>query len=226
MSRIPREILTLVREAAPDGWVLEPAAKKIFARAGLSVPRGGLAENFPEALVLAQDIGYPLVAKVVSPEVIHKADVGGVVLGITDEAKLEEVFHRLRQAPGSRGVLVEETVRGLELILGAKMDYHFGPIILLGLGGTGVEVYRDVTIKMAPLDEEAAADMYRRLKGHDFLLGFRGQKPVALKRLTETIMIFSRLVMALAGRFSSIDLNPLICTDRDCFVADARIILP
>lgn len=219
------EMLRIIEEARGDGWVLEPAAKRLFSLAGFSVPRFALARTPDEALGFASEIGYPVVAKIVSPLIIHKSDVGGVAVGIADDARLAETFGRFEALEGFRGVLVEEMISGIELILGAKNDLQFGPMILLGMGGTGVEIYRDVVLKMAPLTEKEAGAMYRGLKARRLLEGYRGAAPADLEKLAQTILLFSSLVMELEGRIESIDINPLLCSAKDCVVADARLIL-
>ena len=219
------EIDRIVEAARPDGWVLEPDAKRIFALAGFDVPRFTLAGTAGEAVRFAAEIGYPVVAKVVSPRILHKSDVGGVAVGIADAAGLEKAFRRFQGLDGFLGMIVEETVSGVELILGAKTDFQFGPMILLGMGGTGVEIYRDVALRMAPLSEKDASAMIGGLKAHRRLTGYRGAEKVDLKLLTGTIMSFSSLVMELGVGIESIDVNPLVCSSRRCFVADSRIVL-
>lgn len=219
------EMLRIIEEARGDGWVLEPAAKRLFSLAGFSVPRFALARTTEEALGFAHEIGYPVVAKIVSPLIIHKSDLGGVAVGIADDARLAETFGRFETLEGFQGVLVEEMVSGIELILGAKNDLQFGPMILLGMGGTGVEIYRDVVLKMAPLTEKEAGAMYRGLKAHRLLEGYRGAAPADLGKLAQTILMFSSLVMELEEQIDSIDVNPLLCSSKDCVVADARLIL-
>ena len=219
------EMLRIIEEARSDGWVLEPAAKRLFSLAGFSVPRFTLARTPEEALVFAHEIGYPVVVKIVSPLIIHKSDVGGVAVGIVDDARLTETFRRFEALEGFRGVLVEEMISGVELILGAKNDLQFGPMILLGMGGTGVEIYRDVVLKMAPLTEKDALAMFKGLKAHRLLEGYRGAEPADLGKLSQTLLLFSSLVMELEGQIESIDVNPLLCSSRDCIVADARMIL-
>ncbi|MDI6725406.1 MAG: acetate--CoA ligase family protein [Smithellaceae bacterium] len=219
------EIHAIIENARADGWVLEPDAKRIFSLAGFTVPRFTLARTPEEALRFAREIGYPVVAKIVSPRIIHKSDVGGVAVGIADDGRLSQVFERFQTLEGFSGVLVEEMVSGVELILGSKMDEQFGPMILLGMGGTGVDIYRDVVLKMGPLAEKDARSMYQGIKAHKLLEGYRGAEPVDLEKLTRTLLSFSSLVMELEGRIASIDINPLLCSARDCIVADARIIL-
>jgi acyl-CoA synthetase (NDP forming) len=178
-----------------------------------------------EAFQFVHEIRYPVVAKIVSPRILHKSDMGGVVVGITNDGYLEEVFQRFKVMDGFLGMLVEEMVPGIELIIGAKIDFQFGPMILLGMGGTSVEIYRDVILRMAPLSGNDALAMIKGLKAYKLLEGYRGAEPVNLGRLTENLLYFSTLVMELEGLIESIDINPLLCSSKQCVVADARIIL-
>ena len=153
------EINRIIEAARAEGWVLEPDAKRIFAIAGFDVPRFTIARTPEEAIRFAGEIGYPVVAKVVSPRILHKSDVGGVAVGVADAGGLAEAFRRFQGLEGFLGMIVEETVSGIELILGAKTDFQFGPMILLGMGGIGVEIYKDVALRMAPLSEKDALAM-------------------------------------------------------------------
>ena len=219
------EMYRIIDAARPDGWVLEPDAKRLFRLAGFDVPRFMLARTPEEAVRFAREIGYPVVAKVVSPRILHKSDVGGVAVGIADAGRLEEVFRRFQGMEGFLGVIVEEIVSGVELILGAKIDFQFGPMILLGMGGIGVEIYQDIALRMAPLAGKDVRAMIGELKARRLLEGYRGAEKVDREKLTETILAFSSVVMDLQGRIESIDINPLLCSSRRCVVADARIIL-
>ena len=222
LKKAIRDILSASKHV---GWVLEPEAKRLCSLAGLTVPRFAWTNGEDNAVRFAHEIGYPVVAKVVSPQVLHKSDVGGVAVDIDSDEKLREVFHRLSHITGFAGMLVEEMVSGIELIAGAKIDYQFGPVILMGVGGTGVEVYRDVTMRMAPLKPEDVTSMVRALKAHQLLEGYRGSEPISMSELTRTMVAFSDLVMDLEELIESIDLNPLLCTADRCVVADARIML-
>jgi acyl-CoA synthetase (NDP forming) len=221
----PSERRRIIEAARADGWVLEPDAKRLFKIAGFEVPRFVLTRTPEEAIRFAGEIGYPVVAKVVSPRILHKSDVSGVAVGIADAGSLAEAFRRFQALDGFLGMIVEEMVAGIELILGAKIDFQFGPIVLLGMGGTGVEIYKDVSLRMAPLSEKDALAMIRGLKAQKLLTGFRGSEGVDLKMLTGTLLSFSSLVMELGEGIESIDINPLLCSSRHCVVADARIIL-
>jgi succinyl-CoA synthetase beta subunit len=216
------EILSASKEI---GWVLEPQAKRLLSLAGLSVPRFFCTKKIDEALRFAEEIGYPVAGKVVSPMVIHKSEKNGVELGIDSERKLRETFHRFNKIEGFTGMLVEEMVSGLELIVGAKNDYQFGPVILFGMGGVLVEIYRDIVLRMAPLSQGDIDSMMRCLKARRLLEGYRGSNPINFKELKELLVNFSNLVMDLENFFESIDLNPVICSIDRCVVADARILL-
>jgi succinyl-CoA synthetase beta subunit len=222
---LTKEILDIVSSSRAAGWVLEPEAKRLFSFFGLEVPRFLWARRMEEAIGFAKEIGYPVVGKVVSPKVVHKSDKNGVEIGIDNEEKLKEAFRRFSQIEGFVGMLVEEIISGKELIVGAKMDDQFGPVVLLGMGGVGVEIYKDVTLRMAPLAQRDIESMIRCLKAHQILEGYRGSKPVHLKELTRLLSTFSDLVMDLEGLIESIDLNPVICSPTRCVIADARIML-
>jgi hypothetical protein len=207
------------------GWVLEPEAKRLFSLAGLEVPRFGWAKNAEEAVHWAADVGYPVVGKVISPAILHKSEKGGVVIDIRDEGQLRQVYERFSRMEGFAGMLVEEMLSGVELIVGAKVDYQFGPVILLGMGGTGVEIYRDVALRMAPLGKADVESMLQGLKGRRLLEGYREKKPIHRESLTRLVLQFSGLVMDLYPRIESIDLNPVLCSETRAIITDARIML-
>ena len=173
-----REVWDIISSSKATGWVLEPDAKRLFSFLGLDVPRFVWAKRVEEAIQFAEEIGYPVVGKVVSPKLVHKSDKKGVEIGIDNDEKLQETFRRFSQFDGFAGMLVEEMISGIELIVGAKVDDQFGPVVLLGIGGTGVEIYKDVTLRMAPLALKDIESMIRCLKAHSLLEGYRGSKPV------------------------------------------------
>jgi acyl-CoA synthetase (NDP forming) len=219
------EMLRIIEAARPGTWILEPEAKRLFSLAGFDVPRFMYARTQEEAIRFAGEIGYPVAAKVVSPRILHKSDVGGVVTGIADAQRLAETFRRFQTLDGCIGMIVEEMASGVELILGAKIDSQFGPMVLLGMGGTGVEIYRDIALRMAPLFEKDAVTMIGGLKAYRLLTGYRGAEAVDLGKLAETLLAFSALVMEIGDRIESIDINPLLCSSQRCVAADVRIVL-
>jgi len=220
------EILELLSTSKSWGWVLEPDAKRILSLAGITVPHFIWAQTLEEALMFADENGYPVVAKVVSPKVIHKTEVKGVVLSIHNKIALAETFHRLSSFDGARGVLVEKSIQGIEMIIGAKIDFQFGPVILMGMGGTGVEIYKDTSLRMAPIAPEDALSMFKGLKAHRLFEGYRGAESINQDALIRMLMAFSHLLMALDEKVTSIDLNPVFCSAESCVVGDARIMLP
>jgi len=206
------------------GWVMEPDAKDILQLAGIDVPAYCWAKTKEHVLDFAAQQGYPLAMKVVSPKILHKSDVGGVLVGIADKQSLLAGFEKMSLLEGFVGVLIEEMVGGNELIVGAKVDFQFGPVVMLGLGGVSVEIYQDTVIRMAPVDSADVESMVYRLKAHRLLQGFRGSKPINMTALTNLMTIFSRLVVELADNIESIDLNPVFCNEERCVAADARIL--
>lgn len=220
-----KEILSILTGSKKVGWVMEPQAKRILSLSHVDVPNFRWAGDMEKALTDAAEIGYPVVAKIVSPKVMHKSDVGGVIPDIKSDAELKEAFSRLSRIEAFDGVLLEEMVAGIELIIGAKMDYQFGPVVLFGMGGTSVEIYGDTSLRMAPLDEETVQSMVKSLRAHKLLEGYRGTEPINLQELTRMMLAFSELIMELEAHIESIDLNPVMCTSKRCVAADARFVL-
>lgn len=222
---LSKKVETIIEKSKETGWILEPDAKEIFRLTGFEVPEYALAENLEEAVAFADKNGYPVVAKVVSPRVLHKTDVGGVETAIPGERELEKVFNRFSEMDGFVGVLVEEMLEGIELIVGAKVDSQFGSMVLLGIGGVSVEIYKDTSLRMAPLGKDDVESMIEELRARDIILGFRGSEPVNRKKLKQLMIEFSELCLQLEDYVESIDLNPVMCNDKECIIADARIVL-
>jgi len=219
------EIRDILGAFQKSGWVLEPDAKRILDLTGFDVPRSKTVKTPAEATDAASTIGYPVVAKVVSPDLIHKSDTGGVVVGIENDIRLIDAFNRFSKFDGFEGMLVEEMVSGVELIVGAKIDLQFGLVILLGFGGTAAEIYQDISLRMAPLSQSDVHSMIKNLKAYKILEGYRGSEPIHMDRLVDTVKRFSGLMTELGEQVESFDLNPVICSSERCVVADARIIL-
>ena len=172
-----------------------------------------------------KSIRTPVVVKAVSEKIIHKTEFNAVVTHISDPDQLTEQMQRLLTLDGCSQVLVEEMIHGIEVIVGAKNDYQFGPVIVFGIGGTSVEIYNDTAIRMAPLKAADVTSMVQSLKGKEILTGFRGAAGINMAALTDSMVKFSDLIMTFGDQFDSVDLNPVICTPDRCVVADARIIL-
>jgi hypothetical protein len=148
-----------------------------------------------------------------------------VAVGIEGPDEMREVFGRLSGIAGFEGVLVEEMIPGIELIVGGKIDEQFGPVVLAGMGGMGVEIYKDTAIRMAPITEGNVGSMLDEITAVGILRGYRGSAGVDMGKLKKLIADFSALMMEMADQIESVDLNPVICTEKKCVIADARIIL-
>jgi hypothetical protein len=166
-----------------------------------------------------------VVAKIVSPAVVHKTEVDGVTIDIRTEEQLQAVFQRYARHKAFTGVLIEQMISGIELIVGGKVDTQFGPVVLLGIGGTGVEIYRDTALRMAPITEKDVASMVNCLTGRTMLKGFRGTLAIDMQALTGLMISFSEFFVKWASQIASIDLNPVICSAQGCTVVDARMML-
>lgn len=222
---LKKDVSDIVKKSKKWGWVLEPDALKIFSLNGFQTPKYAVATKDAEALAIARNIGYPVVAKIVSPAIVHKSDVKGVVLGIKDDQTLLATLARFQKLDGFVGMLIAEMVKGLELIIGAKNDLQFGPMVLVGMGGVGVEIYKDVSLRMAPIKPRDAESMLGELTARKLLTGYRGSEPVNLDKLKKTIISFSKVMIDLQDIVESVDLNPVMCNAKACLVVDARIML-
>jgi len=218
------KVKEIINSSKNYGWILEQDAKFILKTYGIKVPDYKFSKTFKDALEFSQN-NYPVVCKVVSPDIVHKSDVGGVIVGIKNDNELKDAFEKLSELKGFKGCLIEKMVQGMELIIGAKNDAQFGPVVLVGMGGVSVEIYKDSAIRMAPLTENDIEKMLESLKCYPLLKGYRGNKGINIEKLKEILLKFSKILIDLQPYFESIDLNPVICSENECFVADARIIL-
>jgi hypothetical protein len=215
----------IIEKSKPLGWVLEPDAKALMQSHGFDIPLNILTNSFEKADQFMKDAGCPVVAKAVSKKILHKTEYSAVATGLSSSQQLEKEMIRLKKLDGCESILVEHMIEGIELIVGAKNDFQFGPVIVFGLGGTSVEIYNDTAIRMAPLAKNDVVSMVDSLKAKAVLTGYRGKHGVNFKALTRLIVDFSLLIMQLQDDLESMDLNPVICTKDQCFIADARIIL-
>lgn len=222
MNQTAQRIFT---ESRSLGWVMEPLAREILKSYSLPVSRFQWARTGDQAVAAAESIGYPVVMKIVSPDVIHKSEVGGVMVGLNSREKLLNAFSVMEKISGFDGVLIDEMVSGIELIVGSSHDNQFGPVIMVGIGGTSVEIYRDVALRLAPLSEKTVLKAMDSLTGKKLLAGYRGRDPVNLPGIARLVARFSRAVMDMSEDIESIDLNPVMCGSRRAIIADARIIL-
>jgi len=212
--------------------LMEPEAKRLCSEYGIPVPEFRIARDVEEAVGHAEEIGYPVVVKVVSPQVVHKTDVGGVVLNVSDAEQVRNAYNRvventLRKLPSAEivGVLVEEQAKeGVEAIVGAFKDEQFGQTVMFGLGGVFVEVLDDVSFRVAPVSEEDAEEMVREIRGYRILEGYRGRPPADLEAVKSIIVNVSRMVMELQ-EIREVDLNPIYVYNRGAVAVDVKVIL-
>ncbi|MNK43274.1 succinyl-CoA synthetase subunit alpha [compost metagenome] len=219
---------------AAQAFATEASAKAVLAEAGLPVPREAIAANRDEALAAARAMGFPLVLKIVSPDIAHKTEVGGVFVGVRSEAQLLEEYENLlarvaQKAPAARiaGVLVAQMVQGgVELILGTKKDPMFGPMVMVGLGGIFAEIFKDVALQPAPVDEAQATAMLQSLKAFPLLDGARGRPKADVPAAAKAIAALSRFAVRHADSVSEIDINPLVVLDqgRGAHALDALLV--
>jgi acetyl-CoA synthetase (ADP-forming) len=204
----------------------------LLKRFGIPFPKRILARNEEQAVICAKKLGYPVVLKVSSPDIIHKTDAGGIILNLEDEKEVREGFRSIMKNARKydrkakiNGVDVFEMIpRGTELIVGLKKDPQFGPVIMFGLGGIFVEVLEDVSFRLAPITRKDAREMIREIKGYRILEGIRGEKPANIKAIEDILLRFSELVMKKPD-IKELDINPLFAYDNKVVAGDVRIIV-
>lgn len=212
--------------------LLESEAKELCTYYGLPVPRYKMATTTEEALKGAKEIGYPLVMKVLSKDIVHKSDAGCVFLGIKSDEEIENAFNiimanALQAYPNAeiKGVILEEMLpKGIELAVGAIRDPEFGPTVMFGLGGIFIEVMNDVTFRVAPITKDEAKKMMKEVKGYRLLEGYRGQEPADTEAIAEIIAKVSQLITE-NEEINQLDLNPIITWKKGAKIADAKILL-
>ena len=210
--------------------ITEETAKAILTNYGIKVPPSALVSTTQEAADKAKQLGFPLVAKIVSPEILHKTDVKGVRVGLKSEQEVRDAFDdmygRLSTKYHIKGVILERMVDpGLEVIIGLQNDPQFGPVIMFGLGGINTEIFKDVTFRVLPITPKDTEEMIENLKGKSMLKGFRGSEPVDLALLSDMLMKIAKLGTDAAAYYESVDFNPVILYPHDYFVVDAKILL-
>jgi len=224
----------IINQAKKEGRkaLLEPEAKTICLEYGIPVTKFKVASNQKEASKYADEIGYPIVLKIVSPDIIHKSDAGGVIVNLrtSDEVtsaycKILDNVKKYKAEAKIVGVLVQEMApNSTEVIVGAIKDPQFGQTVMFGLGGIFVEVLKDVNFRIAPLSVDDAKEMITELKAYPLLKGFRNTPPADIDALVGILCSTSRLVMD-NPEIKELDLNPVLAYQKGAKIVDARIIL-
>lgn len=204
--------------------------EKILSKYKIPFVKSFLAKNANEAIKNAEAIGYPVVLKVVSSDILHRTEIGAVLNDIRNEKELKSGFFKIeksikKNAPKAKieGILVQEQKSGMQIIIGAKIDEVFGPVLMFGLGGIFVEALEDVSFRLAPVTQKDAKEMIKEIKGFKILTGFRGQKKANLRKIQEILLRTSLLIME--ENIKEFDLNPIITNEKGAWACDAKIIL-
>ena len=218
------------KEKRPN--LLEEEGQEVLRAYGLPLPKSALAKTEDDAIKIAKKIGYPVVMKIASPQIIHKSDAGGVKVNLTNDNEIRDAFKTIiknakkyNKNAEIKGVLIVEMVKGgKEMIIGSKLEPGFGPVIMLGMGGIYVEVLKDVTFKLAPVTDKEADDMIDSIKTQKLLQGVRGEKPSDIAKLSECIQRLSQLVSDFK-EIKELDMNPVLVLEKGkgCKILDVRI---
>jgi acetyltransferase len=212
-----RRIIDSIPES---GYIAPEYVQALFKATGIPMVEELVSANWKEIKAFAAKVGFPVVAKVVGP--LHKSDVGGVVLNIRSEKHLQIEFERLIQIPDATAVMIQPMLQGMELFAGAKYEEKFGHIVLCGLGGIFVEIFKDVASGLAPLATEEALSMIRSLRGYKVFKGARGQKGIDEYQFAKIIVHLS-VLLRFSTEIKELDINPLLATERGIIAVDARI---
>ena len=228
------DLLTIIKRAREEGRTVltEIESKRVLKRAGVPVVETRLAKDQKEAVSISRKIGFPVALKIVSPDVIHKTDAGGVKLGLENVSEVKKAYNDIltsvtKEVPRAlvHGISVQKMARpGVEVIIGTSQDPQFGPVIMFGLGGLFVEVLRDVSFRIVPVGRRDAIEMIEETKGYPLLKGFRGKEPVDLSVLVDMILKISDLV-GKNQAIKELELNPVFAYKRGALAVDARILL-
>jgi acetyl-CoA synthetase (ADP-forming) len=232
MNKEEAKKLVINASAAGRHALLEPEAKALVSAWGIQVPKSVLIEGLEDVTIKSKEITPPLVLKVVSQDILHKREFGGVITGINDSEEaslaLKEMKRTLAEkAPKARiaGFFLEETApTGIELIIGGLRDPQFGPAVMFGTGGFAVELVADVSFRLAPLNREEVFDMMQEVKSYPLLTGFRGSKPVDMEKLASTVMKLSDILLEIE-EIKEIEINPLLVHEEGAVAVDARVVL-
>jgi len=225
---------SIVEKARAEGRTLltEIEAKQMLEEAGVPVSPARLAKTRDEAVAVANELGFPIVLKIVSPQITHKSDVGGVALGLSSAAEVGDAFDRVvasakQHVPDAtiEGVAVQRMERqGTEVIVGVTKDPQFGPVLMFGLGGVLVEVLKDVAFRVIPIKERDARQVIREIKGYPLLEGYRGSEAADVGKLQDLLLQVSSFIEA-HPEVAELDLNPVFAYRDGVIAVDARIVI-
>ncbi|MDG6997445.1 MAG: acetate--CoA ligase family protein [Nitrososphaerota archaeon] len=224
----------LINNALKEGRssLLEHEAEQFAKHYGIPVPKAGLAKSESEAVALSHKIGFPLAMKIISPKILHKTDIGGVRLGVDTTSEVKRAFaeiirnaKKVTDKSSINGVYLQKMAeKSHEFVVGGIRDPQFGPTVMFGMGGIFVELFRDVTFRLAPVTLGDAHEMTHEIRAAPLMYGFRGGRPLDSVSAARAIQSVGRM-MAENEQIESIDINPLIVYKRGALAVDVRIIL-
>ncbi len=232
--RTPPSKRAIAGKAKSEGITLltEVESKGLLAQAGISVIETTLATSRDRAVTMSKQLGFPVALKITSPDIVHKTDAGGVKLGLNTPAQVSRAYGEVmstarRRYPQARirGVAVQKMARpGVEVIIGMSRDAQFGPVLMFGLGGTWVEILKDVSFRIIPITRRDAREMVQEIRAYPLLTGYRGQEPVDISKLEDLLLKVSDFVEA-NPKVKELDINPVLAYSDAAIAVDARIIL-
>jgi len=226
--------LSIIEKFIKEGRTIltEFESKEILKKIGISVVETKLARTQKEAVLISKKIGYPVALKISSPDVIHKTDSGGVRLSINSGIEVERAFKEIIELTKQKfpkahiqGVSVQKMLpQATEVIIGINKDSQFGHVIMFGLGGIFVEIFKDVSFRIIPVERKDAQEMIQEIKGYPLLLGYRGKEPANIHGLIEDILKLSKFIQK-NPRVKELELNPMFIYKEKAIAVDARILL-
>jgi len=225
------KIIDLARSEGRD-FLFEHEAKALCSLYGLPVTNFFVAKTKEEAVAVAKKYGYPIVLKIVSPQILHKSDAGGVIIDIKDDNGVREGFDRIlknvkAKVPNAEitGILVQEMApKSTEIIIGSTKDPTFGPTIMFGLGGIFVEILKDVSFRIAPITRTDAEELIKEIKSYKILEGARGMPKADQETIIDILLKTSKMLME-CPEIKELDMNPVLVYEKGAKIVDARIIL-
>ncbi len=229
-----KKVSKIIETAVNEGrdFLFEYEAKALCTLYDMPVTKISVAGSEEEAVKAAEEIGYPVVLKIVSPQILHKSDAGGVLVNVKDEEGVRKGYNTILKnvrahVPDAEitGILVQEMApNGTEVIVGSTKDPTFGPTIMFGLGGIFVEILKDVSFRLAPINRTDAEEMVKEIKAYKILEGVRGNPPSDVEAILDVLMATSRMLVD-CPEIKELDMNPLLVYEKGAKIVDARIIL-
>ena len=233
-TSITRKVEKIVEKIQVSGrkTAFPDESLEIVKLSGIDVPDYALVKTAEEAVKVANEFGFPLVMKIASQDALHKSDLGGVVIGMKNVEEVERNFNKVRDnlkkvVPDARigRVLIQKQLpETIQLIVGGVFDEQFGPTVMFGLGGVFVELFKDVSFRIAPVTETEAMEMVKEIKAYPVLSGYRGSRRLDIEQVTKTIVNISELITNISI-INEVELNPLLVYEENVIAVDAKVIL-